>query len=239
MDTEVSTAVILAGGLGTRLRSVVPDLPKPMAPVDGRPFLAHQMDYWIGQGIKHFVLSVGYRRDAIVEHFGSSYRQCGIEYVCEEIPLGTGGALLLALDRLPKENPVVVLNGDTFFEVDKADMLRVHGDRQADWTLALFRTDDRTRYMGVEIGTGGVISSFQSTTNRAQLANGGVYVLQPTVFTRTVWRAGQKASLEDEVMPDILAAGAKIVGYVCDKRFIDIGMPDDYVRAAAVMRGST
>lgn len=237
MRTGASTAVILAGGLGTRLRSVVPNLPKPMAPVNGRPFLAHQMDYWISQGITRFVLSVGYRRDIIVDHFGSSYQQCSVEYVCEETPLGTGGALLLALDRLPKDCPVIVLNGDTFFEVDKMDMLRVHVDNQADWTLALFRTDDRTRYMGVEIGGNGVISSFQSTRNGVRFANGGVYMLQPTVLAQTTRRAGDKASLEDDIMPDVLAAGAKFVGYLCDKRFIDIGVPDDYARAAALMCG--
>jgi len=232
---EANTAVILAGGLGTRLRTVVSDVPKPMAPINGRPFLAYQMDYWIGQGITRFILSVGYLKEVIINHFGSSYRDCNVEYVCEDEPLGTGGGLLMALSQLSPDQPVIVLNGDTFFEVDKADMLRVHVMGQADWTLALFRTDDPARYMGVEVGASGVIRSFGLPMSGLRFANGGVYVVQPTICERTGRRAGDKASLEDDLMPNALAAGARFVGYPCDKRFLDIGVPSDYYRAESVM----
>ena len=104
------TAVILAGGLGTRLRSVVPDLPKPMAPVNGRPFLACQMDYWLQQGIQHFVLSVGYRHQSIMDYFGSNYCGSPVEYVVEDTPLGTGGGLLLAVEKLIKESLIMTRN---------------------------------------------------------------------------------------------------------------------------------
>ena len=96
----MTTAVILAGGLGTRLRSAVPDLPKPMAPVAGRPFLEHLLDYWIAQGINRFVLSVGYRHESIVDHFGVAYKSAELLYAIEETPLGTGGALLLAAGKV-------------------------------------------------------------------------------------------------------------------------------------------
>ena len=89
-------AVILAGGLGTRLREVVSDVPKPMAPVNGRPFLEHQMDFYAAQGITHFVLSVGYLAEVITKHFGDTYRGCAIDYAVETTPLGTGGGLLLS-----------------------------------------------------------------------------------------------------------------------------------------------
>jgi hypothetical protein len=90
----ITSAIVLAGGLGTRLRSAVPDLPKPMAPIAGRPFLAHQLDQWIAHGIRDFVLAVGYRHEAISDYFGAHYRGASIRYSVEATPLGTGGALL-------------------------------------------------------------------------------------------------------------------------------------------------
>ena len=113
----VNSAIILAGGLGTRLRGVVQDLPKAMAPIKDRPFLEYQLDYWIGQGIRHFILSVGYRREVIMKHFGDKYRDVSIEYAVEETPMGTGGGLLLAVEKMKKRAPFLLLNGDTFFEV--------------------------------------------------------------------------------------------------------------------------
>ena len=111
----VKTAIILAGGLGTRLREAVPNLPKPMVPIHNRPFLEHQMDYWIEQGITRFILSVGYLKDIIISHFGNSYKSVSIDYAIETSPLGTGGALLLAAKNL--NETFLVLNGDTFIEV--------------------------------------------------------------------------------------------------------------------------
>ena len=102
--------------MGTRLRSAVPDLPKPMAPIKGRPFLEYQMDYWINQGVNQFLISVGYKKEAIVSHFGASYKGAQVKYVMEEQPLGTGGGLLLAAQDL--DEPFLLLNGDTFFEAD-------------------------------------------------------------------------------------------------------------------------
>ena len=109
----VRTAIILAGGLGARLNNTVPNLPKPMAPINNRPFLEHQMDYWIGQGINRFILSVGYLKDLIIDHFGDKYKKASIEYAIEHKPLGTGGGLLLAAKNITE--PFLVLNGDTFF----------------------------------------------------------------------------------------------------------------------------
>ena len=117
----MTTAIILAGGLGTRLRSTVPDLPKPMAPIAGRPFLAHQMDHWIGQGVSRFVLSVGYRHEAISSHFGRRFHGAAIDYVVETSPLGTGGAVKLATAGLPRDEYTLLLNGDTYFDVPLRD----------------------------------------------------------------------------------------------------------------------
>src|SRR5205085_7892557 len=103
--------VVLAGGLGTRLRSAVPDVPKPMAPIAGRPFLEYQLDYWIGKGIDRFVLSVGYRHELIIDHFKARYRGAHIAYAIESSPLGTGGGLLRAVNEARLDSPFLVLNG--------------------------------------------------------------------------------------------------------------------------------
>ena len=117
------TAIILAGGLGTRLRQLVSNVPKPMASVNGRPFLAHLMDYWIGQGITQFIISVGYLKESIINYFGNEYQGIKIEYSEEESPLGTGGGVLLAIKNIKSDDYFVLLNGDTFFEVDLRELI--------------------------------------------------------------------------------------------------------------------
>src|SRR3989344_9594340 len=109
-------AIILAGGLGTRLQSVVKDLPKPMADVNGRPFLAYLMDYWIKQGVKRFILSVGYKSEIIRDYFGDEYNGVSVAYSIEKKPLGTGGGLLLALKQLNSRGDFFGFNGGTFFK---------------------------------------------------------------------------------------------------------------------------
>jgi D-glycero-alpha-D-manno-heptose 1-phosphate guanylyltransferase len=230
----MTTAVILAGGLGTRLRSVVPDLPKPMAPVRGRPFLEHLMDYWIGQGVSRFVLSIGYRGNLISEHFESSYRGIPLEYSVEETPIGTGGALLLAARRLAE--PFVLLNGDTFFEVDLESLASFHHARGSRWTFALFRTSDDRRYMGMDIAADGRVLSLRAQAGNADcLANGGVYLIDPVALVGIGRVPPTRVSMEDEILPSIAAAGCALYGMECRGRFIDIGIPDDYTRAARLL----
>jgi D-glycero-alpha-D-manno-heptose 1-phosphate guanylyltransferase len=230
----MTTAVVLAGGLGTRLRSVVPDLPKPMAPVRGRPFLEHLMDYWIGQGVRRFVLSIGYRGNLIQEHFGTCYRQIPVEYSVEETPLGTGGALLLAARNLAES--FVLLNGDTFFEVDLESFASFHHARGSRWTFALFRTSDDRRYMGMEIAADGRVLSLRAQAGNSDLlANGGVYLIDPAALVGAGHAPPTRVSMEDEILPSIAAAGCALYGMECRGRFIDIGIPDDYTRAARLL----
>lgn len=228
-------AIILAGGLGTRLRQVVPDLPKPMAPVSGRPFLEHQMDYWIGQGLRRFVLSVGFRREQIVSHFGKRYRDCEIVYAEERSPLGTGGGLLLAVEQLSAPGPFLVLNGDTFFEVNLPALADFHRSRGADLTIALFAVKNNDRYMGVQLKDDGTVTSFKSVPGASQFANGGVYLMDRGLFVSLPWGRGEKLSLEDDLFRHFLEAGKKIRGCVGTGRFIDIGVPDDYRRAGDIL----
>lgn len=231
----MTKAVVLAGGLGTRLRSAVPDLPKPMAPVNNRPFLAYLLDYWIDQGIDGFVLSVGYRHEAIMDWFGTTYRGVPLHYAIEHEPLGTGGAFALAATQCPKGQPVLLLNGDTFFAVDPGVLQTAALDCRADVCLSLFPTRDRERYMGVARDRDGLIVSLKSAVHDGpHLANGGVYWFTPAMLDRVV--GGQGAcSLENDLFPAWLAAGLRIAGVEFEAPFIDIGVPDDYHRAGNVV----
>src|SRR6266404_9021237 len=151
-------AVVLAGGLGTRLRAAVSDVPKPMAPVQGRPFLERLLDYWIGQGVRRAILAVGYMHETIRRHFGEQYRGCAITYSIEHQPLGTGGALVQALP-LVEGKTFLALNGDTYFAVPLAALCEFHQQRGADASLSLFRSDN-PRYTGIALAADGRITSF-------------------------------------------------------------------------------
>ena len=229
------SAVILAGGLGTRLRSTVPGLPKPMAPIGGRPFLEYQLDYWIAQGISRFVLSVGYRHEAIMGHFGSRYKQAELEYVIEEKPLGTGGGLLLAAEKVTSGEPFLLLNGDTYFAADWKDLNAYAMANDADWCFSLFRTSEEGRYMGIELSPQGRITSLKSgSTQGSRLANGGAYWVHPRAL-RGFRASGDKVSLEDDLFPVALASGQCLYGIEFTGTFIDIGVPDDYHRASNLL----
>lgn len=251
----MTRAIVLAGGLGTRLRAAVPGLPKPMAPVGGRPFLAHLLERWIDQGVREFVLSVGYRHEAIVDAFGDRHRGVRLRYVIERTPLGTGGALLAAARALPHDEPFLLLNGDTWFDVPLAPLRDFAAERDADCCFTLFRADEPGRYMGIALAADGRIEALRADdTVRGRPANGGVYVLHPRVLDTHrpgPHRPGPRGSggdgagapprplsLEDDLFPAWLAAGRRLYGLRCPGAFIDIGVPADYHRAASVMTGT-
>lgn len=232
----MTAAIILAGGLGTRLRSAVPDLPKPMASVGGRPFLEYLLDYWIAEGVSRFVLSVGYRHTAIVGHFGNSYKDAELDYVIEQTPLGTGGGLLLAAGKLGGDASFLVLNGDTYFAADRQALAAFAQTHDADWCFSLFRVNEAGRYMGMDVSSHGQITSLKSGTGQpGRLANGGVYWVHPRALRRTGFAAGNKVSLEDELVPAAMASGQRLFGIEFPGTFIDIGVPADYRRAAALL----
>ena len=236
----MTTAIVLAGGLGTRLRSAVPDLPKPMAPVAGRPFLEYQFDYWIAQGVNRFVISVGYRHQVIVDHFGNGYRSAKIDYVIEQTPLGTGGGLFLAAKNLVNDEPFLLLNGDTYFAADLKALIGFSEATDADWCFSLFRANEQGRYMGIAVSPQGQITSLKSGTGRpGRLANGGVYWVHPRALIDDRIALGDKVSLEDDVFPAALAAGRRLFGIEFPGTFIDIGVPDDYHRAQALLAPET
>lgn len=226
----ISTAIILAGGLGTRLIGVIKDVPKPMAPIKNRPFLEYQMDYWIDQGISRFILSVGHLNQVITDHFNSKYRSAQIDYVFENKPLGTGGGLLLASQNL--DEPFLVLNGDTFFEVGLDDLYSFHNNNNSEWTMSLFRSNELERYMGVKIEESGKIIKLKSKEKSVDLVvNGGVYLIEPSAINKLNLKSGVKISLENQLLPSFISLGGRLFGKEYLAKFIDIGIPEDYSRA--------
>lgn len=232
----MTSAVILAGGLGTRLRSTVPDLPKPMAPIAGRPFLEYQLDYWIAQGIRRFVLSVGYRHEMITKYFGPRYKSADLDYVIEDEPLGTGGGLLLAAEKMSIDRPFLLLNGDTYFAADWK-VLNAHAlAHDADWCFSLFRTSESGRYMGIEVSPQGRITSLNSElAEGSRLANGGVYWVHPRSLREGRFRPGEAASLENDLFPAAVVSCQRLFGVEFTGTFIDIGVPNDYQRASTLL----
>jgi D-glycero-alpha-D-manno-heptose 1-phosphate guanylyltransferase len=233
----MTSAVILAGGLGSRLRSAVPDLPKPMAQINGMPFLEHQMHYWVAQGVDHFVLSVGYKHQLIIRYFGVKFEGATLEYAVEESPLGTGGGLLMALEKLNQDKYFLLLNGDTYFSVGLKMLADFAVKNNADWCFSLFNSAETKRYMGVELQPNGLISSFKSNNNELmRLINGGVYYVRPSAINSMMYKTGASISLEDDIFPNAISLNQRVYGKEFMGQFIDIGTPEDYYRAADILQ---
>ena len=234
MNSSLFTAIVLAGGAGTRLNSVVSDRPKPMAEVAGRPFLEHLLRYWKNQGVRRFVFSVGYLYEWIQDHFGRSFDGCRIDYVIESQPLGTGGGLLLCQRTLHLTDPFLLLNGDTFFPVELNALHNEAERHDADWVFSLFPTNYDHRYLLAEFTDAGLLS-FKSSkkNNHGQLshwANGGVYWVNPRALI-PFQNDTTKISLETELFTKCEQLGQIFSGVQNQVPFVDIGTPLDYARA--------
>ncbi|HQF56055.1 MAG TPA: nucleotidyltransferase family protein [Fibrobacteria bacterium] len=222
-------AIVLAGGMGTRLKSVVSEIPKPMAPVDGRPFLEFLLAWLAKSGTSRAVLSVGYKWEVVRERFGSAYAGMSLDYAVEDTPLGTGGAVALALGRTT-EDSILVVNGDTAFPVDLAGLLRTHRESGAGATLALKEMTEFDRYGTVELDARGRVAAFREKARCARGAiNGGIYAMD-RAFLDGRGLPG-RFSLEQDVLEKEAGAGA-LAGVVFDAPFLDIGIPEDYAKAA-------
>ena len=225
---KITEAIILAGGLGTRLRSAVPDLPKCMAPVNGKPFIAYVIDYLQQQGITRFVLSLGYMHEAIIEFISKEYPTLDVEYSIEAEPLGTGGAIRYACLKTETDN-VIATNGDTLFKVNIADVANAHFSNNADCTLSLKPMKNFDRYGVVELNDDKTIKSFKEKQQYdSGLINGGVYALNTKQFLSEYLPL--KFSFEKDYM-EALFTERKMFGVIQDEYFIDIGIPEDYERA--------
>ena len=220
--------IILAGGLGTRLRSEVPNLPKCMAPVSGKPFLEYLINHLLQQGISHFVFSLGYMYEAIEEFLKQAYPTLSYKIVIEQDPLGTGGAIVLACKEANSEN-VIVMNGDTMFKVNISELINYHINNNAECTLSLKPMNDFDRYGVVEINKDGYIQSFKEKKYyKSGLINGGVYTINRISFLSIDFP--EKFSFEKDYLEKYYSSN-KMTGLVQDEYFIDIGIPEDFKRA--------
>lgn len=217
-------AIILAGGFGTRLTHIVSDVPKPMASVNGEPFLKYVFDYLLKNEVTRAVLAIGYKAEVIQKYFGDNYKGIKITYSIEDNPLGTGGAIKKALDYC-YEDDIFILNGDTYFDVDLNEMKSFHGYKNSNLTVAVKLMTNFDRYGAVEIEDH-IIKQFQEKKPTVQgKINGGTYLMKKRIIDSV---DEESFSFEKVILENGMI---DIYAFESDRYFIDIGVPEDYYRA--------
>jgi D-glycero-alpha-D-manno-heptose 1-phosphate guanylyltransferase len=220
-------AIILAGGQGTRLRSISGDLPKPMVPVCSRPFLEYLLRMLLAAGIRRTILAVGYRHDVISTHFGPEYHGMSLIYCVEEAPLGTGGAVADAF-KFTRDEDVVLMNGDSYFMVDIGRLFAYHVEMRGDITMALKRLEDCARYGTVTMDGSRIHAFREKGTTGAGHINGGVYVVNRRIVEKLPME--RPCSLETDFLA-MHSGDLMFVPFICEGYFMDIGTPEDYRKA--------
>ena len=221
-------AIILAGGLGTRLKDAVPDLPKCMAPVNGKPFIKFVIDHLHAQGIEHFIFSLGYKSEIIEEYLEKNYPDLFYKTIVEEEPLGTGGAIKKACSLI-KEKSVLIANGDTLFEINVDKLSGFHTLSGSNCTVSLKSMENFDRYGVVEINKdNGIVAFKEKQWVDEGLINGGVYALHVYKFLEE--NLPEKFSFEKDYLEKYYKK-RRMFGLVQEEYFIDMGIPEDYEKA--------
>lgn len=226
-------AIVLAGGFGTRLRSVVSNVPKPLAPVRGRPFLAYVLDLLASNDIHRVILATGYMGDVIVDSVGDRWLGMEVRYSHEEAPLGTGGAIAQAASYIERD-AFFVVNGDTYVELDYAAFDMCVDDERAILGMALAHVPDVTRYGSVNVASGRVTGFVEKGAGGAGYINAGVYRL-----TRSLLKdlpQNHSYSFETDILVPAVER-CSVVPFMRTAGFIDIGVPEDYQRAQLELCG--
>ncbi len=226
---EKVTAAILAGGLGTRLRSRIADRPKVLAPVHGRPYLTYLLHQLADAGVRSVVLLTGYLADQIRSAFGDSYAGLRLMYSLESSPLGTAGALRQALPHLLSPT-ILLLNGDSYCEAPLADFQNFHSRRAADISLVLTRLEDCSRYGRVQLASDSRVLCFEEKTQAGGPGwiNAGIYLIQRELVEEIP--PGRPTSLERDLFPGWVARKS-FCGFPCTGQFLDIGTPESYAQS--------
>jgi D-glycero-alpha-D-manno-heptose 1-phosphate guanylyltransferase len=222
-------AIILAGGLGTRLKTLVSDVPKSMALVNDRPFLEYLLNYLSGQGIRKVVLSVGYMNEPIKAHFKDHFKNIQITYAIENEPLGTGGGILNAMHQV-EDSMAFVLNGDSMFRVDLHAMQTLHESTDAGVTLALRWLEETQRFGSVLLDHTRRITGFREkgADSGEGYINGGIYLINKDFFS--AYEFPSKFSIEKDCFEKFYS-DSRMFGYPSRGYFLDIGIPEDYMKA--------
>lgn len=230
----IRECIILAGGLGTRLRSELPDLPKVLAPVREQPFLSYLLEWLERNGVTRIILSLGYHAEEVVRWCRTYKGNSELVFSIEEQPLGTGGAISRAMHQVKSEY-VLVTNGDTFFDVNLNAMDQFHRKQKADITIALKPIWNADRYGTVVMDDGNRITGFKEKGAQENgLINGGLYMIHKESLQNqkdTVPYSFEKDFLE------IYCSRFSIFGFISDTYFIDIGVPEDYRKAQTDLPG--
>ena len=223
-------AIVLAGGFGTRLRAVVPDLPKPMAPVAGRPFLEILLTTLAAKGFTRVILSLGFMADKVVSHFGREFRSMELVYEIETTPLNTGGAVRAAIGHCRSDH-VYVFNGDTYLDLEVAELER-QWQATKEMQIVVRAVEDTARFGRVDLSHGHIVAFREKGAAGPGLINAGCYVLPAAALD--AFALGQPFSLETEFL--IPAVQTTAVGsFVTQGVFIDIGVPEDYDMAQSML----
>lgn len=232
-DLSGISAAILAGGMGTRLRAVVADRPKVMAEVNNRPFITYLLDQLADAGVANVVLCTGYMAELVSTVLGHSYRGMQLHYSAEAAPLGTGGAIRLAMP-LFSFFPVLVLNGDSYFDLDLISFANQHINSGSKGSLALATVQDVRRYGAVDIAADNVIISFEEKGSRqgSGMINAGIYLLEQAAVEAIT--PDIAVSLERELFPALIGRG--LYGFAQSGKFLDVGVPSDYQAAPAFFK---
>ena len=232
MYTDQCTPMILAGGLGTRLRPVISNYPKVLVEVNGRPFLSFLFDQLLEAGFKKVILCTGYMAGQVQQTFGEHYYDLKLVHSPEFVPLGTGGALRNAFPLLKKcPDHVLVMNGDSYIQVKVGKFIDWHFEQKADASMVLSRVENTARYGSVEMDNNSRILDFREKNSGASAGwvNAGVYIFEKTQVERL--SPATPISLENDFLPTLL--GGEVLGFKCDGAFIDIGTPSSYSKMGA------
>ena len=235
---KLTEAIVLAGGMGMRLRGVIQDIPKPMSPINGIPFLVYVLRYLKKQSIQRVILAVGYKRELIQDYFGETYEGMDIVYVYEEVLLGTGGGIQQAIYQAKTEN-VAIVNGDTFFEADLLEMYAQHKKFNANLSIAVRKMYDFDRYGTVDFNTQNEVFAFvEKQKAKEGYINGGIYILNKAYFLSK--NLPKKFSFEKDFMERFVGTDNSrfmVKSFSELTYFIDIGIPEDYQRAQIELPG--
>ena len=238
---KITECIILSGGLGTRLKNTIADLPKGLAPVAGKPLLFYVIEHLQKQGVEKFIFALGYKHEMIEkflkEYFFSKnavphYPLFNYQLSIEEYPLGTGGAIQMACSKTSAEN-ILIVNGDTLFKISVAALSHFHLAQKADCTLALKPMKNFDRYAAVEIDSNAAVKSFHKKKFcQKGLINGGAYILNVPSFLQL--QLPLQFSFEEDYL-ERYSSSKKIMAIIQDEYFIDIGVPEDLERAGREM----
>ena len=231
-------AIILAGGLGTRLKSVVADKPKVLSPVVGKPFLYYIIQYLQEQGVTSYIFSLGYLANQVIDFLQEDYPNLPYQYYIEDIPLGTGGGIKKAIE-LSTEQDVLIVNADTYFNISLPQMYTAHKATDAMCSVSLKLMNDFDRYGSVEIDINNTIISFKEKIFTKQgLINGGYYLINKNYFISATQHLPEIFSFEKDFLEKKLSTNV-VKGFIADGYFIDIGIPEDYAKAQEVFADKT